>query len=47
MNTPFKRIVVPLFILTLVTLAGLGCRTANGFGQDVEKAGESIQRNAK
>jgi predicted small secreted protein len=43
MITPFKRIVVPLCILVLLALVGLGCRTAHGFGQDMEKAGEKIQ----
>lgn len=43
MITPFKRITVPLCILALLALVGLGCRTAHGFGQDMEKAGEKIQ----
>jgi predicted small secreted protein len=43
MNTLIKRIVVLLFITTVLSLAGLGCNTAHGFGKDVEKAGEKIQ----
>lgn len=47
MTTPRKRILVPLCILALITLVGLGCRTAHGFGQDMEKAGEKIQDGTK
>jgi predicted small secreted protein len=43
MNSIIKRIVVLLFLTTLVALVGLGCNTAHGFGKDVEKAGEKIQ----
>jgi predicted small secreted protein len=43
MNTLIKRIVVLLFVTALLSLAGLGCNTAHGFGKDVEKAGEKIQ----
>ena len=43
MNTFIKRIVFLLFISAVLSLAGLGCNTAHGFGKDVEKAGEKIQ----
>lgn len=39
----FKRLAAPILFTALLGLIGLGCRTANGFGQDMEKAGESIQ----
>ena len=42
-----KRIVVLLFVTTLLAMAGLGCNTANGFGKDMEKAGEKIQNGTK
>jgi predicted small secreted protein len=31
----------------LVLLAASGCHTANGFGKDVERAGEKIQEGTK
>ena len=43
----FKRLVVPLCLTALLALVSLGCRTANGFGQDMEKAGEKIQDGTK
>lgn len=39
-----------LLVLTLATAsAGLlsGCNTANGFGKDVEKAGDKIQEKTR
>lgn len=47
MNTLFKRIVALLFLAALMTIAGLGCNTANGFGKDVSKAGQGIQNGTK
>jgi len=47
MTTLFKRIVVLLFISALVTVAGMGCNTAHGFGKDVSNAGEGIQNGTK
>jgi predicted small secreted protein len=38
-----KRIVP---ILALLTLLLAGCNTMAGFGRDVQKAGQSIQRSA-
>lgn len=43
MTTRFKRIVVLLFVTALLTIVGVGCNTAHGFGKDMEKAGEKIQ----
>ncbi len=47
MTTLIKRIVVLLFVTSLLVLAGVGCNTAHGFGKDVEKAGEGIQNGTK
>jgi predicted small secreted protein len=47
MTTLSKRIVVLLFISALVTVAGMGCNTAHGFGKDVSNAGEGIQNGTK
>ena len=44
MITLIKRIVVLLFVAAVLSLAGLGCNTAHGFGKDVEKAGDKIQK---
>ncbi len=47
MNPLFKRIVVLLLLSALVTVVGLGCNTANGFGKDVSNAGQGIQNGTK
>jgi len=47
MNQIFKRILVLLFLAALVTVAGMGCNTANGFGKDVSNAGQGIQNGTK
>jgi predicted small secreted protein len=39
-----RKIAVILVALWVVALAG--CNTMRGFGQDVEKAGEAIQRKS-
>ena len=39
-----KKIAVMLVALWAVALAG--CNTMRGFGQDMEKAGESIQKKS-
>ena len=44
MNTLIKRIAVLLFVTATLIFAGVGCNTAHGFGKDMEKAGEKIQR---
>lgn len=38
-----KRVTVLLMVLFAVLLSG--CNTWRGFGQDVERAGESIQKS--
>jgi predicted small secreted protein len=43
----FSRRALLLSFTTLLSLLALGCRTANGFGQDMEKAGEKIQDGTK
>jgi len=47
MSTFIKRIVVLVFVTTLLAVVGVGCNTAHGFGKDVENAGESIQNGTK
>ena len=47
MNQLFKRILVLLFLAALVSVVGLGCHTANGFGQDMKDAGQGIQNGTK
>ena len=39
-----KRTVMILMALLIVALAG--CNTMRGFGQDMEKAGEAIQKKS-
>jgi len=43
MTTQLKRIVVLLFVTALLAIVNTGCRTAHGFGEDVEKVGDEIQ----
>lgn len=40
-----KKIVAPLLLVGLVTLAG--CNTMEGVGKDVERGGEKVQDAAK
>ena len=47
MNPLSKRIVVLLFLAALVSLVGLGCHTANGFGQDMKDAGQGIKNGTQ
>lgn len=42
---PLRLIVFLTGILTLLIVTG--CHTANGFGKDVERAGEKIQDGTK
>jgi predicted small secreted protein len=44
MKTLAKTVVCVLLLVATAT-AFTGCRTAEGFGEDMEDAGESIQRN--
>lgn len=43
-NKPFITIVVSMF---LAALAFSGCRTMEGAGDDLERAGEEIQEEAR
>lgn len=36
-----------LMLLSLVGFAAAGCNTTEGFGQDVEEAGEEIEETAE
>jgi predicted small secreted protein len=47
MTTLTKRIAVLLFVIALLTIVGVGCNTAHGFGKDMQSAGESIQDGTK
>jgi predicted small secreted protein len=47
MSIFIKRIVVLLFVTTLLAIVGVGCNTAHGFGKDMESAGDSIQNGTK
>jgi predicted small secreted protein len=42
-----KRIVLLLFVTTLLAIVGVGCNTAHGSGKDMEKAGDKIQDSTK
>ena len=39
----FARAFTLTVLLSIVVTAFSGCRTAHGFGEDMEKAGQSIQ----
>ena len=43
MSTLIKRIIALLFVTTLLAIAGTGCNTAHGFGEDMESVGDKIQ----
>ena len=47
MNILTKRIALLLLASTLLAIVSVGCNTAHGFGKDVEKAGEGIQKSTK
>ena len=42
-----KRLFVVFILLALVAVAGLGCHTANGFGQDMKDAGQGIKNGTQ
>jgi predicted small secreted protein len=46
MKLPAFRPVLALLTLVLCALAAAGCNTASGFGKDVEKLGEKIEKKA-
>jgi predicted small secreted protein len=45
--TLVQRLVLLLLVTGILTIAGVGCRTAHGFGEDMQKAGEGIQNGTK
>jgi predicted small secreted protein len=45
--TLVQRLVLLFLATTLLAIVGVGCRTAHGFGEDVQSAGEGIQRGTK
>jgi predicted small secreted protein len=47
MKIVIKRIVVLLLATAFLAIVGVGCRTAHGFGEDMQNAGESIQDGTK
>jgi len=47
MHQLLKRIFVVFILLALVVVAGLGCHTANGFGQDMKDAGQGIKNGTQ
>ena len=47
MITFITRIVILLIVTASLAIVGVGCNTAHGFGQDIQKAGEGIQDGTK
>ena len=45
--TLVQRLVLLLLVTGLLAIVGVGCRTAHGFGEDMQKAGEGIQEGTK
>ena len=43
MKTSIRRSALLTLLATMLIASVAGCRTAHGFGKDVEKAGEAIQ----
>lgn len=46
MNKTIQRLGILIVSLLLVAFS-LGCKTAEGFGKDMENAGEGIQKGVK
>jgi predicted small secreted protein len=42
--TLFKRLGLVLLATAVLAVVGVGCNTAHGFGKDVSKTGDAIQR---
>lgn len=40
-----KRLIIALFAMGLLAIAGTGCNTVHGAGEDLEHAGDKIQEN--
>jgi predicted small secreted protein len=47
MKTTIQRLGILFFSLLLLAVSSLGCKTAEGFGKDMENAGEGIQKGVK
>ena len=47
MHQLLKSMFVLLILIALVVVAGLGCHTANGFGQDMKDAGQGIKNGTQ
>jgi predicted small secreted protein len=47
MNKTIQRFGILSLSLLLLAISSLGCKTAEGFGKDVEKAGEGIQNGVR
>lgn len=48
MNKYLKQLLIVTFATALLVLAGTGCKnTAHGVGEDMEEAGEKIQKKTK
>ena len=45
--TLVQRLVFLFLVTGLLAMVGIGCRTAHGFGEDMQKAGEGIQNGTK
>lgn len=43
MKTSLKPLLLLFLAMSCIALAGTGCQTTKGFGEDVENLGESIQ----
>jgi predicted small secreted protein len=46
MNSTLKRLALGLLTAAVLALVTTGCQTSKGFGKDVEKLGDNIQRKA-
>lgn len=46
MNSTLKRLALVLLTLGAIALVTTGCQTSKGFGKDVEKLGNNIQKKA-
>lgn len=42
-----SRIIIPILVGCVLIVAGSGCNTTHGFGKDVSKTGEWIQRGTR
>lgn len=47
MSTSLKHTVLLLLLAGILAIIETGCQTANGFGKDMEKAGQGIQSGTK